>query len=326
MTQFDSNHREDKDLTSLEQAHAPTTDPFWQESWYFNFADAEKNVYGLTRIGYRPARNKADGLLLASVGGKPTLLYASLGRKISSAGVAVHSPDDLRVDNLRFSCQSPLDTWRLVLNSRRVSLDLNWTAQTPPYLYPEMAVADGRSAAAEHYEQAGRVSGHIHYGDIELTIDGLGQRDHSWGPRHWAGVGDWTWISAQFESGWAFNHWRLGSGPPSEPCGFIGHPRGNRDLVKAIIDWQGDQRGRKPAGARLKLFTADGISKEVLFKAETMWPLYKDGAVITETFGVCACDGEKGVGVVERLFVPRLGPLSLIPHVPKMAAMALYSR
>ena len=55
------------DLTDLENKHAPADDPFWQESWYFNFSDAKKNVFGLTRIGYRPSGEKADGLLLASL-------------------------------------------------------------------------------------------------------------------------------------------------------------------------------------------------------------------------------------------------------------------
>ncbi len=314
------------DLAALEKKHPPSFDPCWQESWYFNFSDPGNNVYGLTRIGYRPSKNKADGLLLASINGKPALLYPALGKRLGSGRVTIDPPDMLQVDNLCFTCRSIMDTWQLSLKTRRVDLDLAWATMTGPYLYPEVATDTGRSAAADHYEQAGRVTGHIRFGNTDINVNGWGQRDHSWGPRHWSGVGDWTWISAQFESGWAFNHWHLGAGPPAKTCGFVGDAAGNRDLIKADIDWQGDAQGRKPSGARLELSMADGEKRDMSFTAKTMWPLYKDGAIITETFGVFSCRGENGVGVVERLFVPRLGPLSLMPYVPKMAGMALYSR
>ena len=309
----------------LEKEHPPADDPFWQESWYFNFADADRNVYGLTRIGYRPYRNRADGLLLASVNGRPALLYPALGKKLSSSAVAIRPPHQLRTGGLCFVCRSPMEEWRLSLKTRRVDLELTYSCETPPYFYPEVAMETGPSAAASHYEQAGRVSGRIRFGGTDLPVSGRGQRDHSWGPRHWAGVGSWTWISAQFESGWAFNYWRLGSGPPEKTCGFIADNRATRDLAGGEIEWQGDLKGRRPSGARMELVIADGSHKTIAFTAAAWWPLYKDGAMLTETFGVCSCDGEKGVGVIERLFIPWLGPMALIPHVPKMAAMALYS-
>jgi hypothetical protein len=100
---------------------------------------------------------------------------------------------------------------------------------------------------------------------------------------------------------------------------------GARDLVSADIEWQGDPLGRRPSGGRMEIVPADGPARTVSFTTAAWWPLYKDGAMITETFGAWSCDGEKGVGVVERLFVPRIGSLALIPYVPKMTAMALYS-
>lgn len=314
------------DLTDLEKKHEPSGDPFWQESWYFNFADAKNNLFGLARIGYRPSRRKADGLLLASLNGRPALLYPAVGRKLSSADVAINPPRDLRVGKLCFACRAPMDTWQLSLKTRRIDLDLNCAARTPPYFYPEVAVNAGQSAAASHYEQAGRVFGRIRFGGTDLTIDGWGQRDHSWGPRHWAGIGSWTWISAQFESGWAFNYWRLGSGSCARTCGFVGHANVNQDLVTGRIDWAGGPRGRNTVGGRLELVAADGWAREVSFTAVARWLLYKDGAVITETFGLFSCAGESGVGVVESLYVARFGWLSILPRVPGMLALGLYSR
>lgn len=76
----------------LEMRHSPTSDPFWQESWYFNFADPENGVYGLARIGYRPSKGRADGLLLASLRGKPALFYPAVGKRLSSGDVRIAPP------------------------------------------------------------------------------------------------------------------------------------------------------------------------------------------------------------------------------------------
>lgn len=312
-------------LVALEKPHEPSDDPFWQESWYFNFADPENNIFGLTRIGYRPAKGSADGLLLAMIDGKPALLYPAVNKKMASDAVIINLPQNLKTGGLNFTCDSPMDVWQLSLHTRRVDLDITYTANTPMYMFPEVAVGQGQMAAAKHYEQAGRVKGRVSFGKTDREINGWGQRDHSWGPRHWSGVGSWTWISAQFPSGWAFNYWGLGSGPPAKTCGFVGAADKNIDLIKGNVIYQGDPKGRKPSGAELELILADKTTKNVTFKGMDSWPLYKDGAIITETFGTFTCGNEIGVGVVERLYVPRFGPLSILPQIPRMAALGLYS-
>lgn len=315
---------QDCSYVDYEGAHEPSEDPFWQESWYFNFADKAANVFGLTRIGCTPAKGTADGILLAMIQGKPALLYPGVGKKLKSKDVEINPPELLKVGGLEFVCASPMEEWLLSLHTKRVDIDIEYTAITPMYMFPEVSAGEGKSAAASHYEQAGPAKGRLRFGGSDIEIDGWGQRDHSWGPRHWSGVGSWTWISAQFPSGWAFNYWGLGQGPPAKTCGFVGDTDGAMDLVKGKVKYKGDRKGRRPSAAQLDLTLADGSQREVGFEKIGMWPLYKNGAIITETFGLFTCRGETGVGVVERLYKPRLGPLSMLPHIPRQAAIGLY--
>ena len=307
----------DQDHILLEKKHAPSEDPFWQESWYFNFADPQADIYGLTRIAWRPSKGRADGLLLASVGGRPALLYPAVGKSLSSGIVSINPPDSLQTGGLKFECRAPMETWDLRLNTRKLELDLSFQAMTPMHLFPEVVTEDGKSAAASHYEQGGRVIGRIRHKGKTMAVNGWGQRDHSWGPRHWSGVGSWTWISGQFPSGWAFNYWHLGEGSPARTCGFIGNGKQNTDLVCGAV------KTGKSKGLLLTL-TPDGQTpREIGFQGATQWTLYKDGAIITENFGVFSCNGEQGAGVVERLYRPGFGLLSYLPHVPGMIARSL---
>ncbi len=312
------------DPWSLEQPHSPEPDPAWQESWYFNFFDLSAGVCGLARIGYRPVAGKADGLFLAAVDGRPAVLYPALSRRLASPRVRVGDARDLATGGLAFSCGDALSSWEISLHTRRVDAKMLFTAFTPAYFYPEPSAGAGKSAAHDHYEQAGRVTGAFRAGRAVRQIHGLGQRDHSWGPRNWAGVGTWTWISAQFPSGWAFNLWSVGEDPVPALSGFVGTAKENRDLAAGSVEWEAPPEGRSMAGAGISLDTG-GEVRNARFSPLVRWPLYKDGAIIMETFGTFSCGGETGVGVTEYLFRAPRGPLSYLPHVPGMTRAALCS-
>ncbi|MBU2489638.1 MAG: hypothetical protein KKA60_09630 [Proteobacteria bacterium] len=313
-----------KDPWSLEQPHRPEPDPAWQESWYFNFFDLSAGICGLCRIGYRPAAGRADGLFLAAVDGRPAVLYPAIGRRISSSGVRVSDARNLAAGSLAFSCKEALASWELSLHTRQVDAKMSFTPFTPAYFYPPPSAGEGKSAAHDHYEQAGRVSGGLRVGRTVRQINGMGQRDHSWGPRNWAGVGSWTWISAQFPSGWAFNLWSVGESPEPILRGFVGNAVENRDLAQASVKWDHDPAGRGAVGAKISLDTGNEV-RNLRFSPLVRWPLYKDGAIIVETFGTFSVNGETGVGVTEYLYRAPRGPLSYLPHVPGMTKTALMS-
>ncbi|MEM7433810.1 MAG: hypothetical protein AAF436_01570 [Myxococcota bacterium] len=58
---------------------------------------------------------------------------------------------------------------------------------------------------AHHYEQATRVRGTVRLDGELSTLDGSGQRDHSWGVRDMRVPARWRWLSCQFGDALCFN-------------------------------------------------------------------------------------------------------------------------
>lgn len=58
--------------------------------------------------------------------------------------------------------------------------------------------------AVDHYEQHCTVTGWIEYAGLRHEINGMGLRDHSWGPRDLSRMADHVWIQGQFPSGRTF--------------------------------------------------------------------------------------------------------------------------
>jgi hypothetical protein len=59
------------------------------------------------------------------------------------------------------------------------------------------------SFARGHTEQHTRGRGTIRVGDESFAIDGLGLRDHSWGPRYWQAVHWYRWLPMNFSEDFA---------------------------------------------------------------------------------------------------------------------------
>lgn len=312
----------DAEAANFEANHRPTGDPLWQESWYFNFADPSAGVWGLTRIGYRPSRGVADGLLLAVIDGRPEVLYTPLGRPLSSARVHIDSPRRLKAHGLEYRCEAPLRRWHLKAETPRLDFDVTFEAETPAHLFPAMQ-SKHASAASDHYEQSGRVTGTLRLGDLTRSLAGRGQRDHSWGPRDWAGVGEWVWLSGQFASGWCMNFWSVGVGEGSTVTGFVGHEDRTIAAVGGSVRWIRGRTRREPRGAEIALMLADGSEKHIRMHVHTHWPLYKDGASIMELACTYECDGEVGAGISEHLYEDPKAWRTLLPRAPRLAWKAL---
>lgn len=286
---------------ALEQSHPQTEDSFWQESWYFNFSDPKAGVWGLTRIGYRPSKNTADGLLIVFIDGKAEILYAPVSCQLDDTKtVTIDPPGSLKTKGLIYKCESPLKVWHLQTKHDNVTLNLRFESTTPTYIFPSLAAQSTKTPASDHYEQSGRVSGSITWQGKEKHISGTGQRDHSWGPRDWSGIGDWEWLSGQFESGWCFNFWAVGQGRERTVTGFVGYPDKNIAIVDGQVTWLGN--AKKPRGAKVLLILEDGTHRELDYFVQGHWPLYKDGLTIMEMFCTYECDGEKGSGISEHAY------------------------
>lgn len=64
---------------------------------------------------------------------------------------------------------------------------------------------EDESFARAHYEQHMSGNGQISVGDETWTIEGLGLRDHSWGPRYWQNLYWYRWLPMNFTKDFAMN-------------------------------------------------------------------------------------------------------------------------
>ncbi len=130
--------------------HAPTDEPLWNESWYFDFADAQQGVGGWIRLGLYPNQHTAWINALLCGPDMPTVA-------LNDFEVAL--PDDpgaVRTDaiDLTLEATEPLRTYRVKVRGRghayddpaallrgeagrpvELTMDLVWTTAGTPYQY-----------------------------------------------------------------------------------------------------------------------------------------------------------------------------------------------
>jgi hypothetical protein len=80
-----------------------------------------------------------------------------------------------------------------------VDMDLMWEGAGPTF---DMDMSEQVWAGVKaHYQQHCRVRGQLAFGDERYELRGCGIRDHSWGPRDLAQLGNHVWIYGEFPSG-----------------------------------------------------------------------------------------------------------------------------
>jgi hypothetical protein len=182
---------------------------WWNESWFFDWFDAEGRVAGHCRLGVHPNQQRA------------WIWYYHFG---AGEWVAVEEPRlplaDLALDSgtpcwtyhrfgLAFSWEpeAPLRSGRFrfagfgrVLTGPRsgmvlpVGADLRVEALGAAHSMGR-ANAPGHESQrypASRFEQPIAARGSLRVGDVETPFQGRGERDHSWGPRHWNL--EWTFL------------------------------------------------------------------------------------------------------------------------------------
>ncbi len=189
-----------------EGPHISTDEPLWNESWYFDFADAQQGVGGWIRLGLYPNQN--TGWINALVCGPdmPTIAVNDFEAVL---------PDDLgavRTDaiDLALEATEPLLTCRAKVRGRghayddpaallraeagrpvELTMDLVWTTAGTPYQY----------RITPRYEIPCTVSGTVTVDGREVVVHEVaGQRDHSWGVRDWWAM-DWVWSALHLDDG-----------------------------------------------------------------------------------------------------------------------------
>lgn len=170
--------------------HEPSDHPMWQESWVLIFRDATSGISGFLRVGSYVNQGSSqvhwglvcdDGLRFRrhrlNLPSKPT---DRTREKVTAGAMSYSIPNG---EYVRFEAHDP-----------DCDVDLRLYDYYPSQTWKfEGAGLD--NLAKHHLESSGRLEGHIRIGDRHFEIlDGLGHRDHSWGPRVSASVLNNRWF------------------------------------------------------------------------------------------------------------------------------------
>jgi hypothetical protein len=188
----------------------------FNESVYYNFFDRNSGHGGFVRIGNRANEGYAEVTLC---------LYLPTGEVLFNySRPQISANDEFDAGGLRVDVLEPFAKHRTVYDGaavfladpsqmsdprqafrdnphKRVSLDLTHVAVGPIYGTSGAGhqVADPeKEFASAHYEQHMRAAGAIAIDDQPIQIDGLGLRDHSWGPRFWQAIKSYRWLTCSF--------------------------------------------------------------------------------------------------------------------------------
>lgn len=189
-----------------DDAHEPGGEELWNESWYFDFVDAQAGFGGWIRLGLTPNQDTAWVNVLMCGPGLPTValndFHAALPAEVA----------DVQADGFAVSLQrgAPLTTYRVTASGSgeafddpasllrgesgrpvEVTLDLTWTTAGTPYQY----------RITPRYEIPCTVTGTVTVGEQVHELDAVpGQRDHSWGVRDWWSM-EWVWSALHLDDG-----------------------------------------------------------------------------------------------------------------------------
>ena len=217
-----------------EGRHPPSTELWFNESWYFDAVAQDGSLGVYWRLGRVP--NQDACLVTACIvgPGRPCVMLVK--------EVALPAYDDdtqaLSVDGLsvRHECEVPLQRYRVVLQGVAtayddpaavlrdeagspvpVAFDLVWDTDGIPYQWRQ----------STRYEIPCRVSGRVGVGDELFEFGGPGQRDHSWGARDWFAV-DWMWSGLHLDDGTHVH----AVGVPTMPGYGVGYVQRGEEVIE----------------------------------------------------------------------------------------------
>jgi len=205
------------DLTAQDDyTHPLGPEPNFNESMYFNFFDRARNSGGFVRLGNRANERYAEMTL--------TLYMPDGSVLFQFKRPEIAGNDAMDAGGMRFEVVEPMDRLRTTYDGsavyltdpsqmadpreafrnnpfKKVKLDLIHEAAGPVYGSSggNRQIEDPeKEFARAHYEQHMKVRGAIEIDGETMPIDGLGLRDHSWGPRYWQAIHSYRWLTINF--------------------------------------------------------------------------------------------------------------------------------
>jgi hypothetical protein len=188
------------------------SDPLWRESYYMNFFDHEKEIYGIAWMGVRP--NIGHGEILFAIGRGNRWLHSHQDFQIPIAQDI--GGDRVGFGPLTFDVIDPYRNWRVTFDDGVADVELEWQATTSVYNWEWQ-----ETASSWHYQHPGTVTGRITIGDETLDFEGYGERDRAWGKRDNHYFESVHWNVAQFPNDVYFESMHLKLTDRTDMYGFV---------------------------------------------------------------------------------------------------------
>ena len=290
--------------------HEPSDHLDWNESLYFNFYDRANDVCGFMRIGLKPNRDETsmfcfllmpDGSILGMKGAE-----AHRG-ELSAKGLSYRMVEAERLWGIgyegalgKMGAEGPIPV--------PVRFDLSFECLNDVFDYRRCVSGEAervsQRVAAEHLEQFGRVRGSLSVGDDRYEIDGLGERDHSWGVREWTAPRMWIWLTAEFDADLALNLTSLDMEVMRVDAGFVHIDGEDLAIVGADVETS-YAPGGAPESLLMTLRDERGGTHEVRGEVVRLATLpFTEGdsrSIMYETLTRYELDGRIGYGIAEYL-------------------------
>ena len=286
----------------------------WNESFYFSFYDRGNDLCGFMRIGVKPNKKEKavfcflmmpDGSLIG------TKEHVEMDEITTSAGgLNFEKLEDEKKWAVKFDGELP----RMEKDAKvmvKVKMDLVFDGLNPMFDYRATVSGEKEKAAAatvasEHLEQMVKATGTITVGEKEMPINGLGERDHSWGVRDWHAPRAWVWLTCQFNEGYGFNITKVWMDKMEIDAGFLYMDGENIPIVKVdtAIEWDADG---SPNTLYMAMYDNEGdvfgVKGIVRRKAKMHFHSEdkKNPVVMWETLARFKMDNETGNGIAEFL-------------------------
>ncbi len=275
--------------------------PHWSDSLYFNAWDPTTDTFLMTRIAVQANAGRISAGLLVWQAGLPVFAYA---RELDE--IPPTDWDVMTTAGLTYRMLASGQTWAVQLDDADDRCHLEWHGLGPAVSYD--AHPNGplpQAVAWGHYEQTCRVTGDLVLGGQRVRFDGFGQRDHSWGYRHWAGLHQWHWVTGFLADGRGFNLFEVQShADVTTVNGFVQTATGSHYVVAAERNLTRSTDG----GAErfhLVLHLASGatlaVDGERAGGSIPVRPAHDQLVVVHETPMRLAADGVAGYGIYEHL-------------------------
>ncbi len=186
-------------------------DPYWTESSWFSWAIPEKDVCGLVWTHFRPNMNcLCGGPMMWDRSGEhvwdmPFFDFQTM--RVLPEGhwsVDYDKYDFVTPWSLSVKMIEPLKTYKIDYDRAGFRLDLTYTAVAPPNIMKAPGVTELKSAFKLHFEQPGRIRGHVELDGVRHEVDCFSIRDGGHGPRfmEMAKPGGYAWSTANERTGW----------------------------------------------------------------------------------------------------------------------------